>query len=1122
VDRDCMNVSTCQKKIWLCGPFLGLLALLASSEPGRAQVPAAIVGRVEDASATGVSGATITVKSQENGATRVVTTDNAGNYRVLSLTLGPYAVKAEKNGFKATIRTGINLQVGQEAVVNLRLELGEFVQQISVSADVPVVDVTTASVSGMVGEREVKDLPLNGRSFDNLLSLNPGTINYSAMKSPQTSTSNGNTFSVAGRRTYENLVLLNGIEYMGSSQLAITPGGVSGELLGIDAVREFNVLTDTYSAEYGKRAGAQVSVVTQPGTNTLHGTIFEFLRNSALDAPGYFDQGSTPPFKRNQFGGAVGGPIKKDRLFLFGNYEGFRQALAVSSLSIVPDQQARTGSLPNPSTGVYGKVAKLNTTMLPYMSFWPQPDPGLNAELMVPSTTQSNTMVPSGTAYSHNNPKQSIREDFGTMRTDYNIKNSESVSETYTVDDGNSLNPLADPLFASYTPLRMQVFSLQERHIFSPQVLNTFSAGFSRASFSLTSVPLASFSSDLSFVSGGGPGGIVVGGGATTTANGAITSAGPNNAAGVRNRRNLFTYADTLQISKGIHQIGIGVSFQRLQDNEDSASRQLGQATFSSLTTFLQGTVTSFQVVPVHTELGWRSLLGAWYLQDSIKLRQNFTLRAGIRHEFTTGWNEVLGRASNYVTDTQGVLVTSPVLGSSVFGQNNMKRMLSPRLGLAWDPFGNGKTAIRAAYGIYYSLIDDLAFLLNSLPPYNGSASFSGSIFPPIANAVIPVKADVPPPPSCGPGVASPCTIFAPQGVQANAKTPTVQEWNLTIEHQLSHNTSFRLAYVGSFAYHELLSIDPNTVSTQICLNTSGCSAGGVASAVSLSAIPHIVPQGAQYVPGPGATRPNPFLSGGFFWMTEGNSSYNALQFDVTRRLSEGLQFRGNFTWAKNLDMNSGLTGAQANNQAQMVLDRNDLRRDWGRSALNPTSQSSVSASYELPFGNRRHWLSGANGLEGKLISGWQLNAILTILSGFPFTPLIGSNRSGDGDTRNPDRPSVNPSFTGPVLLRTPNKWFDPQAFSLPTPGTYGNLGRGTLTGPGLGDVDLSVFKNTTISEQANLQFRIEIFNLLNRANFGPPNATVFSAGAISPSAGTITTLATQSRQIQFGVKMIF
>ncbi len=909
------------------------------------------------------------------------------------------------------------------------------------------------------------------------------------MKSPNTSTSDGNTFSVDGRRTTENLFLLNGIEYTGSSQLAVSPGGVSGELLGIDAVREFNVLTDTYGAEYGKRAGAQVSVVTQSGTNALHGTLFEFLRNSDLDARNFFDQASVPPFRRNQFGGALGGPLKKNKLFLFGNYEGFRQSLALSSVSVVPDAQARLGFLPNAS-GVETKVTNLNPAMLQYMSFWPDPNgPELGG----------------GIAKSFNNPKDSIREDFGTMRSDYVMRPQDSLSAAYTIDDGNSLIPLADPLFASAEALRAQVASAQETHVFSPTILNTFTAGFSRAAFNLESSLLATFPASSAFVTGGGPGGIVIGGGATTTGAAALTAAGPNNAAGSWNRRNLFTWTDGVQISKGKHQISAGVWFQRIQDNEDSASRQTGQASFASLQTFLAGTATTFQVIPNPNELGWRSLFGAWYFQDAIKVRPNLTVSLGIRQEFTTGWNEESGRAANYITDANGALVTNPVVGNSVFTQNNATHLFAPRVALAWDPFGNGKTAIRAAFGTYYSLIDALAFLLNSVPPYNGAASYLGVSLP----SVVPVVPGTQPAPACGPSGPSPCTTFAPQGVQPNAKTPTVEEWNFTIEHQLDRNTSLRVAYVGSFGYHGLLSIDPNSIPAQICSNPSGCVSGGTPGTTKGS-----VPQGAQYIPI--ASRPNPYLSGGFFWYTEGNTSYNALQTDVTRRLDHGLQFRANYTWSKNLDINSGLTGAQANNQAQMVLDRNDVGRDWGLSALNVTSQASISATYELPFGR------GTHGFEKQMIGGWQLNGIVTLLTGFPMTPQIGSNRSGDGDTRNPDRPNVNPAFTGPVVTGNPNQWFNPNAFLLPTPGTYGNLGRATLTGPGLADVDVSLFKNVAISERLRLQIRAEFFNVLNHANFSTPNAIVFSNGAISSSAGLITSTTTTSRQIQFGMKLIF
>jgi len=338
------------------------------------------------------------------------------------------------------------------------------------------------------------------------------------------------------------------------------------------------------------------------------------------------------------------------------------------------------------------------------------------------------------------------------------------------------------------------------------------------------------------------------------------------------------------------------------------------------------------------------------------------------------------------------------------------------------------------------------------------------------------------------PGVPpSPSTIFAPQGIQADAKTPTVEEWSLRIEQQLASNTVLRVGYVGSFGYHGLASIDPNAIPARICTTAAGCGPG--------------IPPGAQYIPGGG--RPNPKLSAGFFWYTEGNTSYHALQVDVVRRLTRGFEVRGNFTWSKDLDTNSALTGAQANNQAQMVLDRNDLRRDWGLSALNVTAQSSISARYELPWG-------------------FQLNGIVTLLSGFPFTPLIGSNRSADGDTRNPDRPSLNPSFTGDVVTGNPNRWFNPAAFVLPPANTYGNLGRGVYTGPGLAEVDLSLFKTFKIRERLSLQGRAEMFNVANHPNFATPNTTVFSSGAISPSAGLISSTVTTSRQTQFGLKLIF
>ena len=493
---------------------------------------------------------------------------------------------------------------------------------------------------------------------------------------------------------------------------------------------------------------------------------------------------------------------------------------------------------------------------------------------------------------------------------------------------------------------------------------------------------------------------------------------------------------------------------------------------------------------------------GAAYFEDSIKLRPNLTFQAGLRYEFTTGWNEESGRASNYITGLNGVLQTNPLVGGSVYTKNNATHLFGPRAGLAWDVFGNGKTAVRAGYGTYYSLIDNMSFLLNSLPPYNGSESLKG-----LLPSLVPIPPGVTP---------APGTIFAPQGIQPNANTPTVQEWNFTIEQQLSRDTVLRVGYVGEFGYHGFVSVDPNAIAPQVCSNSAGCSAGGNLATGS------VVQQGTLYVPGPKATLPNPNLGAGFFWYTEGNSSYNALQVDVIHRFSHGLQFRANYTRSKDLDINSALTGAQANNQAQMVMDPYDLKRDWGPSAYNIPNAASISGTYELPFGKGKAWANSFSGVGNRLVSGWQFNTIVSLESGFPFTPQVGSNQSGDGDTRNPDRPSLNPAFSGPVVLGSPSQWFNPQAFVLPQAGTFGNLGRGVYSGPGLTDVDASLFKTTSITERANLQFRAEVFNVMNHPNFGTPNATVFSSGAISPSAGLITTTATTSRQIQFGLKLIF
>ncbi len=393
---------------------------------------ASVSGTVQDESGAPIPGALVVVENAETGAERSLASDAAGRYSTPSVPVGRYEIAASKENFKSQTRTGLDLVVGEHATVDFTLQVGDVKQTVTVAEEVSPVELTNEPTSGLVSERQVKDLPLNGRSFDELITLNPSVVNYTSGRSGGVGTSDsslGNMFAVAGRRPQENLFLLNGIEFTGASLINITPGGASGQLLGVDAVREFNVVTDTYGAEYGKRPGGQVSIVTASGTNQMHGSVYEFLRNSALDARNFFDQGSIPQFQRNVFGGALGGPLKKNKLFLFGNYEGYRQHLGLSDVTLVPDNAARASAVP---------------AVAPLLSLWPVPNgPELG----------------SGIAEAFSHPLQTVREDFGTARLDYNISNNDTLFGVYTIDDSADNTPSTNPLSLAIEQLREQVLS---------------------------------------------------------------------------------------------------------------------------------------------------------------------------------------------------------------------------------------------------------------------------------------------------------------------------------------------------------------------------------------------------------------------------------------------------------------------------------------------------------------------------------------------------------------------------------------------------------------------------------------------------------------------------------------
>ena len=1106
-----MRISRSPWPLYLILPAI-FLCLIAGT-PAQAQVTASMSGMVLDPSGAAVSGATVTVKNLETGVARSRMTDDAGRYLFLALPVGIYELRAEKSGFRESAQTGIHLVIGQEATVSLTLQLAAFSTQVVSTADAPMVSTTVADVSGLVGERQIKDLPLNGRSYDLLFTLNPGTVNFTSQKTGGTGISNSSTannFAVSGNRPQQNIFLLNGVEYTGAAENNMQPGGTSGLLLGVDAVREFNVYRDSYGAEFGKRPGGQVVISTQSGSNQFHGSVFEFLRNNALDAANFFDPGSAPPFQRNQFGAAAGGAIQRDKTFVFANYEGFRQHLHQTSAAFVPDAASRASAAPS---------------VQPLLDLWPIAPAG------APDFN--------GIAEVFSSPLQTIREDFGTVRVDHVFSHKDNFSVIYTVDDGDDFTATpVNPYSADVVTLREQVLSAEETHQFSPTLLNTARVGFSRAGYFFTGEPTPGTpaANVPGFLLGKQVGAVVVGGSAASNPQASIGLAGSNNGSNLTIARNLFTYEDRAAWVHGRHQVSVGAWLQRMQSNETIALSQYGQATFSSLAQFLSGTVGTFLYDPAATQMYWRSLFTAIYAEDVFRVSPKLSLSLGFRGESSTGWNEAHGHAANY-TFPNGIVSSQPNVGNELFTENHAKFLAQPRIGAAWSPLGT-KTVMRAGFGMYNDLQDALGYRADQNAPFNPVYSLANL---PVSSLPIDTAAPL-----------LKGAKLVPGGVQPDMRTPTLISWSLRVEREISPNTSVTVGYVGSHGYHELIGVDGNEPAPTICPAAPCPSvyptfdpsqptvafdpanpnapfndpAVGFLKGTPLAGAP--VPAGSYYNL-PGTARGNPGLSATWTWFSEGVSSYHALSVDVRRRFSRGFSVRGVYTFSKALDDGDSLNQTTAGNAPGLVSNPMNLAADKGLATFDVQHIAAINAIYELPFGRGQRFGSKMQKWTNALAGGWSVASIVTLQTGFPLTPQLSYNPSNTGDTRNPVRPFMNPDFHGAVVTGDPNHWFNPDAFIAPplTSGFFGDAGRDVFRGPGLGTWDFSALKRWRFTERFGLQFRAEIFNLLNRANFNTPNLILFTPPAasnqytgVSGTAGAITSTSTTARQVQFGLKL--
>src|SRR5881409_389391 len=1088
---------------------------------------AAISGFVRDSSGAVIPGTTVTAKHTESGLTRTALSSETGDYRMPSLPVGEYEVIAELSGFKQQLRRGINLVVAQEAVVNLTMDVGDIKDQVTVTEETPLVNTTLSSVSGLVSQQQIKELPLNGRSYNDLLLLNTN-VNDNRSNTGARAVS----YSIGGKRLEANRWTINGMDYIGTNSqgTANAPVGISDQLLGVEAVREYNVRSHTYGAEYGKRSGGQITVVTTSGTNLWHSSAFEYLRNNKFDARPFFASSEgAPPFKRNQFGGSLGGPIRRDKMFIFGTYEAFRERRNDETTAIVPSAQARLGLLPcnvikadtryrdfNCGGSAYVGVPEREPRILPFFRYWPAQNG--------PELLQNG--LPTGAAYNYSTPWRPVNEDFGLSRFDYTVSTQDTFSTSFSADRGFRADPQANPVIIQKQGSGLYTLSAQETHIFSPTVVNTANFGWSRAWADQTADPLVPFPDSLIFLSGPGrkaPGALIIGGGTATAQASTFTSANGQNP--FNSSRQNFMASNDLRMTKGRHGLSMGVWFQTVEQGLFSSNQNnAGTLTYPTLLAMLQDRPSQMQVYPGATPLTFRMLEAAWYFQDEIKLRPNLTVRLGLRDEMTNMMKEVNGRAANYTFDQNGVIRSQATVSKSVFLKNNAKALLQPRVGVAWDPTGTGRWAVRAGFGIHNDLQDNLANRMNSNAPFNGRLVITNTpVLTMLRNG--PIPSQTPPAPSCSaesPLQPPECSIYAPGGIDPAMHTPTTQEWSLEVQRGITQELALELSYVGSQSYHLPAAVDMNDIPPVRCQNPTGCLAGGTLPASQWNT----VPQGVDYIPA-GATRPNPFVGSTQTWMYLGNSSYHGGTVSLTKRARSGLTFKTSYTFSKALDMNSALLSGGHQNEAGTVLSRYNLRLSKGIASYSQQHQFTTNFLYQLPFGSGKAFGSGATGLVEKLISNWQWNGIVSVQSGFPFEPLVGSNRSGNGNARNPDVASWNPDFKGKVVLgvdefKKTGHYFDPNAFVLPAAGTFGNVARGALRGPGFFNVNTSLFKRIPLKERLNMQFRVEAFNVLNHANFRYPESIIFSGSEIAGSAGVIPVTANRERQVQFALRLEF
>jgi Carboxypeptidase regulatory-like domain/TonB dependent receptor len=1129
----------------------GILVLVAAASVLGQVATGTILGVVADPSGGAVAGAIVTISNPSTGLTRSFTTESDGSYRFPDLPVGTYTIDVSHSGFRTARQTGLILSVGQQALLDLTLQLGSTEQTVTVTAAPALIDTTTSALGSLVSEQKLQQLPLNGRNYTDLILLQPGVT----QQTDEQAGTPGSVFSSNGEPTRSNNYLLDGT--ITQNAFGFSPTSVSGSALGLDGIQEYRVLTNMFSAQYGLVMGSQTNIVSKSGTNQFHGDAFEYLRNSALDARNYFDLLSElpstvpgggeriPPFRRNQFGGAFGGPMQKDKTFFYAVYEGVREDLG-NPLYTGIDTVASAGchgaagtvitsnglpgapcpEIANPANPVQPQSVTISPAAAGLLALLPVPD--------VPGTDQY-------TALSN----QHTSENYGQIRLDRNFSSADTFFTRYTVDDTYQLRPHSFPQFHDLWDSRSQYLTVSESHVFSPALLNTIQGSFSRTNVQTTALSTIPSSPGVDYIPGSTAGITIIGGLNFNPWFGPAISPGSF-------VQNIFSGSDDLSWTKGKHALKFGTLINHFQFGNGAGLIFSGLSVYPSTAAFLQGQPIFVQAeqqpnpvtgtAAANLNRYWSFNTFGFYAEDDYRVLPRLTLNLGLRYELDSvphdreGGNFALRNLAAVQGGMPGVPFTGITPGAIM--RNDSFKNFSPRIGFAWDVTGGGKTAVRGGFGIYYDIADIDSILYEhqiGTPPL---ASIQSVLYAPFGST---------------PTLTLPVNFATANSevVTSNyyAKQPYSMQYNLSLQHEFPGSIALTVAYVGSRGVHLWAFHDANPVVPSAFVND----------------IP-------QWVPPPGpfpgffcpdgavsfvnSCRENPNLSTVGSFDTIGDSWYNGLQVGVTKQISRGLQFQSSYTYSKLEDTTQGQVADVADG-SDAPSDPFSTKFDKGPTPFDATHNWRFNLLYHLPN-------SGVGGFAGKLLSGWWVGNIVSLQTGFPFSPLVGFNQSnselGLGDLGialandrasfvtssnlaqalaiDPPIPGISPGAEvynkNTVIVGKPGEWYNPHMFTLPLYGTLGDVPRGALRGPGLANWDFSLNKDTAVpwlGEKGGAEFRAEFFNIVNHTNFNFPGIsqnnenfiqTGIGTGIVNPAAGVISTTAVNARQIQFGLRLEF